>query len=655
MNSDAMPADSNSAIPADDRLDSWKEIATYLRKGVRTVQRWERTDGLPVRRLGQDRAGSVFAYKTELDAWWETRSRRAAPETDVEPAALMPPAARRWRRLLLVLAPVLLTAVVLWQIWPPAPVIYRPIPLTAEHGRSAQPSFSPDGRRIAYSWTPPEGRPAIYVTAVGSETRVRLTRGTAPETNPAWSPDGRLIAFLHSLEPEPAFALTIVPASGGVEVPIAQLTVAGGLSWSADGQWLIAKDGTPKMQSIVAVAVATGAKHALTAPFEFGYFGARLSPEADRLVFGRAGPGATAIYELPLGPGLTPQGESRRLTGNLFTTDLLVTPDTREVIYADGTWEEGEGLFRLRLGNGAQPQLIHATADRYFSPAISGDGKRLAFGVNRLRREDIWRKSLVDPAAGPTPLISSTHSDLNQQYSPDGRSIAFHSTRSGASDIWIAASDGSNPRRLTYTNARTTATPRWSPGGQWVAFESNLSGQTEIYAVRSTGGPVRRLTDHPSTDAIPSWSRDGRTLYFCSDRTGRFELWKMPVQGGTPTQVTQGGGFAAVESPDGAYLYYSQTRNFGPVVRVPLAGGRAETIIPEIRGLFYDVTPRGIYFQNGRAISFWDRASGGISTVYTPPKPMAAGLSVSPDGQFLLYTQVETAPDTELYLIDGLR
>jgi hypothetical protein len=60
------------------RLDSWKEIAVYLRREVRTVQRWERFEGLPVRRLFHRRASSVYAFATALDAWLETRSLTAA-------------------------------------------------------------------------------------------------------------------------------------------------------------------------------------------------------------------------------------------------------------------------------------------------------------------------------------------------------------------------------------------------------------------------------------------------------------------------------------------------------------------------------------------------------------------------------------------------
>ena len=57
------------AADADDRLDSWKEIAAYLRRGVRTVRRWERDEGLPVHRHVHRVLGSVYAFKSEIDRW----------------------------------------------------------------------------------------------------------------------------------------------------------------------------------------------------------------------------------------------------------------------------------------------------------------------------------------------------------------------------------------------------------------------------------------------------------------------------------------------------------------------------------------------------------------------------------------------------------
>ena len=90
--------------PADDRLDSWKEIAAFLKRGVRTVQRWERTEALPVRRHQHAKLGSVYALKSEVAEWWDSRGTllEAAP-APARGAAVRPRAAGDPRRRLLVL------------------------------------------------------------------------------------------------------------------------------------------------------------------------------------------------------------------------------------------------------------------------------------------------------------------------------------------------------------------------------------------------------------------------------------------------------------------------------------------------------------------------------------------------------------------------
>jgi hypothetical protein len=75
---------SNRPTP-EGRLDSWKKIASYLKRDVSTVQRWERREAMPVHRHLHDKMGSVFAYRSELDAWWE--SRRAGLEAQTTGAA----------------------------------------------------------------------------------------------------------------------------------------------------------------------------------------------------------------------------------------------------------------------------------------------------------------------------------------------------------------------------------------------------------------------------------------------------------------------------------------------------------------------------------------------------------------------------------------
>ena len=75
-----------------DRLDSWKEIATYFRREVRTVQLWEKREGLPVHRHFHKQLGSVFAFRSELDAWNNQVSHKGSePAEAAKPAKTQDP------------------------------------------------------------------------------------------------------------------------------------------------------------------------------------------------------------------------------------------------------------------------------------------------------------------------------------------------------------------------------------------------------------------------------------------------------------------------------------------------------------------------------------------------------------------------------------
>src|SRR5882724_4572457 len=82
----ATPGPEGSPLPGK-KLDSWGEIASYLGREVRTVQRWERTEGLPVHRHEHKKKSTVYAYAGELDAWIKKRQPKDDPEAD---AAFVP-------------------------------------------------------------------------------------------------------------------------------------------------------------------------------------------------------------------------------------------------------------------------------------------------------------------------------------------------------------------------------------------------------------------------------------------------------------------------------------------------------------------------------------------------------------------------------------
>ena len=119
-------SDRAAELSPKDRLESWKEIATYLDKEVRTVQRWEKVAGLPVHRHSQNKVLNIYAYRWELDAW---RNHPGMPPDagnaghTLESAPLVPAAPRRWGRLVAGAGVVLVAVVVgasLWQVRAPS-------------------------------------------------------------------------------------------------------------------------------------------------------------------------------------------------------------------------------------------------------------------------------------------------------------------------------------------------------------------------------------------------------------------------------------------------------------------------------------------------------------------------------------------------------
>jgi dipeptidyl aminopeptidase/acylaminoacyl peptidase len=199
-----------------------------------------------------------------------------------------------------------------------------------------------------------------------------------------------------------------------------------------------------------------------------------------------------------------------------------------------------------------------------------------------------------DKNSAPTPFIASTKLDNWPQFSPDGKKIAFTSTRSGDNALWLCDRDGLNAVQLTSSDIRALV-PRWSPDSSWIAFNSSKAGNYDIYVISADGGPVRRLTTGPANSGLPGWSRDGRWIYFGSDRSGTWQIWKEPAQGGTGVQVTKKGGAEAFESFNGDFVYYAKYDSNG-IWKVPVGGGSEIQILDQGKPGSWALTDKGIYF-----------------------------------------------------------
>jgi Tol biopolymer transport system component len=179
--------------------------------------------------------------------------------------------------------------------------------------------------------------------------------------------------------------------------------------------------------------------------------------------------------------------------------------------------------------------------------------------------------------------------------------------------------------------------------------------------VPAEGGKPRNLTSHPATDTFPTFSHDGRWVYFSSNRSGELRIWKIPVSGGPAVQVSAGPGMMAIESPDGAYLYYTDspsTNSPATVWRIPVAGGAAVKITGGVNSTSFDVAGGGIYYLErigGEAqIQYFDLASRTVITVARNLGNVEFGLTASPDGRTILYTRVDSSVN-DLMLVENFR
>jgi Tol biopolymer transport system component len=605
--------------PPEERLDSWKEIAAYLGRGTRTVQRWEREENLPVHRLAHQKQSSVYAFKSELDAWWNDRKVRLTDAPGSEAAAAAAPAARRWSAVwmwgLLAGAAVLIAAAGLW--WSrhsPAPQSgWKVAPLTAYPGYEGWPSFSPDGKQVAFAWSGPDDKAwDIYVKPVGGDQPRALVRSPQRKYSPVWSPDGSRIAFIRDLGGTRS-EIMLVPAGGGPAAHAAEIRnewvgwFDGLLAWSADSRILIAidKSNAEAPSSLVAIPVAGGGRRRLTAPpaLFLGDSSPAVSPGGETLAFVRCSTLQVCdIYLASLASGSLSAGESRRLTEEKGAVlSPMWTADGREILY---TKREGTevGLWRVPAAGG-RSRKISSIGNLGAHAAISRDGGRLAW-VQGQADEDIYRAGVAELAAGnakPVKVAASTRREFDAEISPDGRLLTFISERSGSREVWRSDSSGGNPIQLTSFGNALVSTPRWSPDGKAIAFDVRAHANGDIYVVGSGGGSPRPITAEPSDDAFPAWSANGKWLYFASDRDGASQIWKQPVAGGSAVRLTREGGIAPSESPDGRHVYYMKIQSGDKYAlwRVPAGGGEEEFFAPQLGLQKFALTDRGAYFIQG--------------------------------------------------------
>jgi Tol biopolymer transport system component/DNA-binding winged helix-turn-helix (wHTH) protein len=554
------------------------------------------------------------------------------------------------------------------------PVAMQPVPFTTYPGGEFHPTFSPDGNQVAFTWNGErEDNYDIYVKSLGSETPLRLTSGPERDARPQWSPDGRSIAFERQL-PGGKTALMLIPPIGGAERKLAEFTyvsaqtiglvskeavAASGLSWSRDGKWIaVSGDFTSQGRDrIHLVSAETGEFRAITQPpsQELNDYEPSFSPFANELVFERSAVfSPETLYRLSFDQNFVAQGEPVPI----YTSKLrLFSPSWvsggKELVILSGAagFSAGGAAYRLPATGASELTRMESLGTVVSSIAVSRDGRRAVYSVGT-RNTNIWRMDLGSAKA--ESFIFSTKREVHPQYSPDGRRIVFYSSRSGSTQIWVCEADGSKPVRITNLPNGIVGSPRWSPDGRRVVFDSNTTGRFQIYTVGAEGGRVQQMTNSPKPSFAGSYSRDGKWIYYAmTEEQAVPQVWRMPAQGGAAVRLTQHGGTAPQESLDGTTLYYVKPAGVGSLWKMPVGGGEEKQIADAIFRSNYAITRQGIYLIRGPSVELLDPETGARKTV-TQTKTPDLGIAVSPDGRYLLWSQID-AVGSDLMLVENFR
>jgi Tol biopolymer transport system component len=549
--------DGESPAAAQDRLDSWKEIAAHLSRDVTTVQRWEKREGMPVHRHLHDRMGSVFAYRSELEAWARRRRVQAEPAAPVSRKPLIFLAAGA---ALVALA----AGVGLWlrateYFWRSPIANARFERITDFDGSEQAAAVSRDGRFVAFL-SDRDGPMDVWVTQIGSGQFHNLTHGSAPElVNPSvrmlgFSPDGSLVNYwVRRPDGTSGGAISIwaVSTLGGQPKPMLEGVAEADVS--PDGTRLVYHTTGPGDPTFVSDADRRSeGRRIFTAPAGQHAHYPRWAPDGAFIYFVQGSlPDDMDVWRIrPEG------GAAERITSHHGRVSDPALLNRRTLVYlasdpdGSGPWLYGMDVDRR------MPHKLSAGVDRYTSLAASADGARLVTTLASPRRT-LWRVPLGEApapqfAAARLPLTTTTG------FSPRlGPGFMVYASSAGTKEsIWKIA--GSVATELwSGDGARIVGGPALSFDGQRIAFSVRQHGRTPLYVMQADGTNARVVTDALDLQGAPAWAPDGETITSAAIDRGTPHLYRVPLDGRPPSSFVGEYSVDPVWASDGRFVVYS--------------------------------------------------------------------------------------------------
>jgi hypothetical protein len=557
------------------------------------------------------------------------------------------------RRLGLALAAVAVAAVGAIAIWkfkptPPVPVTRTVIALPPDQQLAGldQPvvALSADGSHLAYVASLRGQVQQIFLRAMDS-LEARPIPGTEGAINPFFSPDGQWLGFFQG------GALKKISVSGGAAVTLSSVGDPRGASWGSQRTIIFAggsagalsqvsdegggsrplnqlekSDSTHRWPEVLpggkVVAFAAGAgggnprivirsiQTGEQRDFGQGATYPRYMPSA-HLIYAQG----TTLTAVPFDPErLEIKGTAVPVVEGVAVSSngaaQYSTSATGSLLYVSG----GATLVQRKLvwvNRNGKEEVLAAPPQAYGYPRLSPDGRRVAVETeNQIWIYDLARDTL-------TRFTFDGASNQSPAWTPDGKRIAFDSTKEGPTSIWWQLADGSGGLEHLGTSQYSQIPRSWSPDGQLLAYhENNPTTKKDIWVLRmgdpSTGsGQVRKAEPFlrtPFSEGGPVFSPDGHWLAYISDESGRQEIYVQPYPGpGGKWQISTEGGNEPAWSRNGRELFYrsgskmmavevTMQPTFSAGKPKALFEGQYFAVTPGQAGTAYDVSPDGQRF-----------------------------------------------------------
>ena len=595
---------SSAPQPAEAPLESWKAIAAYLGRDARTVMRWEKSEGLPVRRHHHLTRSSVYAYPRELDAW---RANRRG-EVPVSGRVMSGPGSR------LIVAAATLAISVLSAgggrfVGPLAAaqddVIDRPVGWPENASMAADAAMSPDGRYVSYIDMTTRD---LHVKDLQSGVERRMTSiasvGGFVEYS-AISRDGRFVAYIAKdagRELDTA-RLVIAPVARGDTTPPRVLLTGSWFApreWSADDRHLVVVETAADRKVHIAMVNVADASIRKLKTFETRTpgFHVRLSPDGGFIAYDAIADPPERQRDTFLLP--TNGGEAIPLLEGPSSDSVVGwSPDGRQLLFQSDRWGSS-GLWALPVANGkatAEPTVLR--------PDFHGD----MFTVTS--RGDLFYEREVGTAGGPprTRLLVAT-------ISPDTGALI--------KAPWFAAHDRQADSRA----------PRWSADGQYFMY-STARPTGPVVSIRSAANSVvREIPRRVGYVYTFDVSADGAAIVF----RGTGGIFLVDAQSGDVRRLvenipTVNGHYHPQFTADGkavTYFKHEFARGEQPALRsyveLDLATGNERVLLPDLRDFMANRHPMGrspdgryllaALFTSPTTLSVYDTKSHEIREVF---------------------------------------